>query len=449
MSHRYSKHLSLIVYLTDLIVLNLSIVLVSHFYLGDSFWSNKESVFLLLVSNISWGFLSFFRKNFVVHRPLVLSNNINNFTLTLVYHIALVFCLLYISEIFDISKFVLLSHLVIFFALIIIQRSSMFFLLDYIRKKGYNHRRVLIIGKKNIAIRLKQSFKRHPEYGYDIVGYISDESLKNFTAAQLNTAVVNRRVDELYVCNLDLSSDTNGIMDFFLQNKTIIKVVSDMQFDVQKAEYLNYNELPVFRLLPHAVQSLKIRLLKRGFDLGFASSVMFCGMPVFMLIVAITKCTSKGPIFYKQQRIGRNGKPFYIYKFRSMYIDAEKMGPQLSKDNDPRITKWGRIMRKTRLDELPQFYNVFRGDMSVVGPRPERQHFIEQIIERAPQYSNLLSIKPGITSIGQVKYGYAENVDQMVERMSHDLVYLGKLKLRTDVSVIFDTVKVMVAGKGK
>src|SRR5690554_405553 len=159
---------------------------------------------------------------------------------------------------------------------------------------------------------------------------------------------------------------------------------------------------------------LSTRIIKRAFDICFSLAVIVLGLPLFLLLILITKVTSKGPVFYKQQRIGINEKPFYIYKFRSMRVDAEKSGPQLSKDNDPRITKWGQIMRKTRLDELPQFWNVLRGDMSVVGPRPEREHFIKQIVEKAPGYKLLLRIKPGITSIGQVSFGYAENVARCV-----------------------------------
>ncbi|MEX2593386.1 MAG: sugar transferase [Anditalea sp.] len=191
------------------------------------------------------------------------------------------------------------------------------------------------------------------------------------------------------------------------------------------------------------------RIIKRAFDICFSLTVMILGLPLFVMLMIITKLTSKGPIFYKQQRIGINEKPFNIYKFRSMYEDAEKCGPQLSKDNDPRITKWGEIMRKTRLDELPQFWNVLRGDMSVVGPRPERQHFIQQIVAKAPGYKTLLSIKPGITSIGQVNYGYAENVDQMCQRMLFDLRYLNEVNIQTDINIILQTVKVMCQGRGK
>ena len=190
-------------------------------------------------------------------------------------------------------------------------------------------------------------------------------------------------------------------------------------------------------------------VLKRSFDLVVSSIALITGSPFFALLVVITKITSGGNVFFRQQRIGKNGIPFYIYKFRSMCIDAENSGPQLAMDNDPRITAWGRIMRKTRLDELPQFLNVFLGHMSVVGPRPERRFFIEKIIEKAPEYKNLLSIKPGITSIGQVRYGYAENVEQMIERMKLDLLYLNNQTATVDIGIIMETVRVMIQGKGK
>lgn len=194
---------------------------------------------------------------------------------------------------------------------------------------------------------------------------------------------------------------------------------------------------------------LSTRIIKRAFDICFSLAVLVLGLPVFLTLMVITKLTSKGPVFYKQQRIGINEKPFNIYKFRSMRVDAEKSGPQLSKDNDPRITKWGQFMRKTRLDELPQFWNVLKGDMSVVGPRPEREHFIQQIVSKAPGYKLLLRIKPGITSIGQVYYGYAENVDQMCQRMLFDLRYLNEGSFQTDLNIILQTVKVMFQAKGK
>ena len=185
------------------------------------------------------------------------------------------------------------------------------------------------------------------------------------------------------------------------------------------------------------------------FDILFSSFVMLIGAPIFFIVALITKLTSKGPVFFRQERIGLNHKPFKIYKFRSMYVNAEILGPQLSSENDPRITKWGSILRRSRLDELPQFWNVLKGDMSVVGPRPERQFFIEQLLLKSPNYKKLLKLKPGLTSIGQVNYGYAENIDQMRSRVRYDLIYLNNINFNSDLSIILKTIQVMAQLKGK
>lgn len=191
------------------------------------------------------------------------------------------------------------------------------------------------------------------------------------------------------------------------------------------------------------------KFLKRSFDIIASLSVLILGLPFYVLIGALVKLGSKGPVFYTQERIGLGGKPFDIIKFRSMKVDAEAAGPQLSKENDPRITKIGGFLRKTRLDEFPQFWNVLIGDMSVVGNRPERQFFIDQIVEKAPHYKRLQKIKPGITSWGQVKYGYAENVDEMIERLQYDLLYLENISIVLDLKILIYTVLIMVQGRGK
>ncbi|MBP5341274.1 MAG: sugar transferase [Bacteroidales bacterium] len=189
--------------------------------------------------------------------------------------------------------------------------------------------------------------------------------------------------------------------------------------------------------------------LKRIFDVVFSLLAMIILSPVYLVTAIIVKCTSPGPVFYAQERIGYHGKPFKMHKFRSMYIDAEEAGPALSKDDDPRITPFGRFMRKVRLDEIPQFYNVFKGTMSLVGPRPERQYYIEQIVKRAPEYMLLQRVKPGITSWGQVKYGYASSVDEMVERLRYDLLYLDNMSLTTDLKILLYTVIIIFQGRGK
>lgn len=170
---------------------------------------------------------------------------------------------------------------------------------------------------------------------------------------------------------------------------------------------------------------------------------------VYLFIAAMVKLSSAGPVFYFQERIGKGGRPFKILKFRSMYVNAERNGPSLSSDSDPRVTPWGRFMRKIRLDELPQFYNVLIGDMSLVGPRPERQYFIDQIVKLAPQYKHLLRVRPGITSLGLVKFGYAQNVNEMVRRLKYDILYIENMSLAMDFRVLLYTIKVIIEGRGK
>ena len=191
------------------------------------------------------------------------------------------------------------------------------------------------------------------------------------------------------------------------------------------------------------------KFVKRLFDILTSVFILVLGFPFYLLIGLLVKFSSEGPMFFSQERIGLGGKPFNIFKYRSMRIDAEAEGPQLSKENDPRITALGKLLRKTRIDEFPQFWNVLKGDMSLVGPRPERQFFINQITEKAPHYRRLHRIKPGITSWGQVKYGYAENVDEMLERLQYDLLYLENISIVLDLKILIYTVLIMFQARGK
>jgi len=191
------------------------------------------------------------------------------------------------------------------------------------------------------------------------------------------------------------------------------------------------------------------KTVKRLMDVIFSLMVLIIGFPFLFTVAMITKFTSAGPIFFFQERIGKGGIPFRIIKFRSMYADAEKMGPQLSSSHDPRVTPWGRFMRRTRLDEFPQFWNVLVGEMSLVGPRPERQHFIDQIVRIAPHYKHLNRVRPGITSLGQVKFGYAENVEQMVRRLKFDILYIENMSLAMDFRILAYTIITMLQGRGK
>jgi len=189
--------------------------------------------------------------------------------------------------------------------------------------------------------------------------------------------------------------------------------------------------------------------VKRGMDVVISIIALLILAPVLLTIALAVKLSSKGPIFFHQERVGRWGVPFKIHKFRSMYVGSERNGPQLSSDHDPRITTIGRFLRKSRFDELPQFFNVLIGEMSLVGPRPERQHYIDLISKRAAHYHHLHKVRPGITSWGQVKYGYAENVDEMVQRLRFDLIYMENMSLALDIKILTYTVWIVLRGRGK
>lgn len=189
--------------------------------------------------------------------------------------------------------------------------------------------------------------------------------------------------------------------------------------------------------------------IKRFMDVSLSIISIVLLLPLFVFLAICVKFSSVGPILFLQERIGLNGRKFNIIKFRTMYIDAEKSGPQLSSSNDPRITPIGRYMRKLRLDEFPQFWNVVIGDMSLVGPRPERQFYIDKIAEIEPQFLHLTKVRPGITSWGQVKYGYAENVEQMLQRMKFDLLYLKNRTLALDIKIMLYTILIVLKAKGK
>ncbi|MBQ7984206.1 MAG: sugar transferase [Bacteroidales bacterium] len=297
--------------------------------------------------------------------------------------------------------------------------------------------------------------------GYKFTGYITPEG-NNYTMldnhmpllgsfSDLQQIIEQKQIEEIIVV-LD-RKDENEIYNiiFSVQNPDIEMFMPSDRKDLLTGsiKLKAIFSVPLVRISQQMMSPWEFSL-KRIFDVVVSLVSMTLLIPVYIAVAVIIKSTSKGPVFYAQQRIGKNGKPFMMYKFRSMYTDAEKDGPMLSNgDDDPRITPFGRFMRKVRLDETPQFFHVLRGEMSMVGPRPERQYFIDKIVQKAPEYKLLQKIKPGMTSWGQVKFGYADTVDQMVERLQYDLLYLENMSVATDIKILLYTFIIIFEGRGK
>jgi exopolysaccharide biosynthesis polyprenyl glycosylphosphotransferase len=319
--------------------------------------------------------------------------------------------------------------------------------------------KTIVVGSNIIALDLVKELQNGKDLqGYLLEGFVNVNDahelngiipyLGNYT--QLPVLIKKHKIEEVIIALESTKHKEIAEVNNLLEDEpVIIKIVPDL-FDVVSGSVKMQNVLGTALIeINHQIMPTWQMVLKRLIDVVVSLLVLIVLSPLYLLLVIAVKVSSPGPAFFKQARIGLHGKSFYIIKYRTMVVNAEANGPALSSKDDKRIISVGRTLRKYRLDEIPQFYNVLVGDMSLVGPRPERQFFIDQIMPIAPHYKHLQRVRPGITSWGMVKYGYAENIEQMIERLKFDILYIENMSLAMDFRIMIYTIKTIMQGRGK
>ncbi|NCS81785.1 MAG: sugar transferase, partial [Ignavibacteria bacterium] len=325
---------------------------------------------------------------------------------------------------------------------------------------GVGRRNALLVGFNKKANEIHDEIIKHPALGIDVVGYITidkDNFQKSYNNISVlgNVAGIPQKIDELHIQEIIIvlmkfSEDLLIEIIGKCENKNVgLKIAPDLYNILSgQARTAQLYGFPLIDINPQLMPVWEAKV-KRFLDLIFALIILLLTSPLMLITAAVIKLDSKGPVLFKQERCGQNGKIFNIYKFRSMKQDAEKLtGPVWSTKDDPRITRVGKFVRKVRIDELPQMINILKGEMSLVGPRPERPFFVEKLSLEIPYYKRRLKVRPGITGWAQVKHKYDESVEDVKEKLKYDLFYIENMSLRMDFKIMFRTVFVMLFGKG-
>lgn len=320
----------------------------------------------------------------------------------------------------------------------------------------------LLIGSSQKANEVYEAMKREKSFtGFHFSGYLELNGKEQNTLTEelpelgklsdLESVIRNHPETEEVIIAIETSEHPklNDIINRLADKNITIRIIPDMYDILSGTVRMNHAIGEAFIEIPPVMLNEWEKITKRWFDVLFSALALIFISPLLLYIAIRIKLEDGGPVFYMQERLGLYGKPFRIYKFRSMKINAEHNGPQLTQENDDRITHIGRDIRKYRIDEFPQFFNVIKGDMSIVGPRAERRYFADRIIQQAPHYRHIFRVQPGITSLGMVKYGYASTVEEMVKRLKYDIVYIENMSMALDFKIMIYTVLTVLYGRGQ